>query len=295
MTPNASQLSALSRLFSSSVFRDMAKTGRSSLFARLFRQTGVETFCRVDATVGDAFEKAFSILRKSGCRDEYVYRAALTHNILLGTHSLKSASMLTEFRAGSCKADLVILNGTGTVYEIKSERDSLARLSNQVANYQKVFATIYVIAGESHVRDVLDETPADVGVMCLSQRNRIRKVREAVNRPDRVCPESIFESIRSIEARAILRELKVTIPDVPNTLLHRELRTCFKSLNPEEVHSAMVKTLRRSRNLAPLGELVDQLPSSLQPAALSIQVRRADHNRLVGAVQTPLGAAMAWA
>jgi hypothetical protein len=273
----------------------MAKTGRSSLFARLFRQTGVETFCRVDATVGDAFEKAFSILRKSGCRDEYVYRAALTHNILLGTHSLKSASMLTEFRAGSCKADLVILNGTGTVYEIKSERDSLARLSNQVANYQKVFATIYVIAGESHVRDVLDETPADVGVMCLSQRNRIRKVREAVNRPDRVCPESIFESIRSIEARAILRELKVTIPDVPNTLLHRELRTCFKSLNPEEVHSAMVKTLRRSRNLAPLGELVDQLPSSLQPAALSIQVRRADHNRLVGAVQTPLGAAMAWA
>ena len=57
----------------------------------------------------------------------------------------------------------------------------------------------------------------------------------------------------------------------------------------------MVKTLRLTRNLAPLGELVDQLPSSLQPAALSIQVRRADHDRLVEAVRTPLGAAMNWA
>jgi hypothetical protein len=295
MTPNALQLSALSRLFSSSVFREMAKKGRSSLFARLIGQTGIEARFSHGTTVGDAFDLAFSVLCRSGLRDEYVYRAALTHNVLLGTHSLNTASMLSEFRAGACKADLVILNGTATVYEIKSERDSLARLANQVANYKKVFAKVYVVAGESHVRDVLEETPADVGVMCLSRRHSISTVREAADRLDRVCPETIFDSLRSAEARAILLDLKVPVPDVPNTMLHPALRACFERLKPEDVHRAMVKTLKLSRDLAPLGKLVDQLPSSLQPAALSIQVRRADHDRLVDAVRTLLGAATAWA
>ena len=271
----------------------MAKTGRSPLFARLFGQTGVEAPSG-GATVGEAFDQAFSVLRKSDMRDEYVYRAALTHNILLGTHSIKTASMLTEFRAGTCKADLAILNGTATVYEIKSERDSLTRLANQVANYRKVFATVYVIAGKSHVRAVMEETPSDVGVMRLSRSHSIKTIRKAVERPDRVCPKTIFESLRSAEARAILCDLRIPVPDVPNTLRHNALRTCFERLRPEDVHRAMVKTLKCSRNLAPLGELVDQLPASLKPAALSIQVRRADHHRLVGAVHTPLDAALAW-
>lgn len=272
----------------------MAKKGRSALFARLFAQTGISA-CSADQEVGEAFDAAFAVLRRSGLRDEYIYRAALTHNILLGTHSLNTACILTEFRAGACKADLAVLNGTGTVYEIKSERDSLARLANQVANYKKVFAKVYVIAGEAHVHDIVENTTADVGVMCLSRWDRITKVRRASDQPDRVCPVTIFESLRSAEARAILRDLAAPVPEVPNTLLHGAMRESFARLRPEEVHRAMVKTLKRTRNLAPLGTLVDQLPVSLQPAALSIQVRRADHKRLVEAVRTPLIAAMSWA
>jgi hypothetical protein len=137
MLLKATQLSALSRLFSPSVFREMARKGRSTLFAQLFTQSGLLEKKTTDVrTVSAAFDIAFSVLRRAGTRDEYVYRAALTHNILLGTHSLNTASMLTEFRAGSCKADLAILNGTGTVYEIKSDRDSLSRLVTQVENYR---------------------------------------------------------------------------------------------------------------------------------------------------------------
>jgi hypothetical protein len=57
----------------------------------------------------------------------------------------------------------------------------------------------------------------------------------------------------------------------------------------------MVKTLKRTRDLAPLSNLVDKLPRSLHAAALSIQVRRTDHERIIAAVATPLGAAMTWA
>jgi hypothetical protein len=265
------------------------------MFARLIGQAGLNLRSEHVATVGDAFNEAFSVLRRSGLRDEYVYRAAITHNVLLGTHSLKTASMLTEFRAGACKADLVILNGTATVYEIKSERDSLARLANQIANYKKVFAKIYVIAGESHVGEVLEGTSTDVGVMCLSRRHSISTVREAMDRQDRVCPATIFDSLRSSEACAILRDLGVSVPNVPNTVLHSTLRAIFERLKPEDVHRAMVQTLKRSRDLASLSELVDQLPLALQPAALSLHIRRADHARVVEAVRTRLNVAMTWA
>lgn len=273
----------------------MAEKGRSPLFARLAGHTDIVGRCAENATVGEAFDAAFDVLKAAGHRDEYIYRSALTHNVLMGTHSLNTACMLTEFRAGACKADLAILNGTATVYEIKSERDSLARLANQVSNYKQVFAKVYVIASEGHVSGVLDTVPDDVGVMMLASRYRISTVRAAEDRPDRICPVTVFQSLRSAEAATILRSLKVAVPEVPNTQRHAAMRALFEALDPTAVHKAMVSTLKRTRNLAPLRDLVDQLPRSLHAAALSIQVRRSDHDRIVEAIATPLGAAMTWA
>ena len=296
MALNATQLSALSRLFSASVLREMAKKGNSPLFARLLVDTGLLTrqACAAIRTVGAAFEAAFVDLSQLGWRDEYIYRAALTHKILLGVHSLNTASMLTEFRVGTSKADVVILNGTSTVYEIKSERDSLARLENQLSNYRKVFAKIYVIASESHVQEVLNSTSSDVGVMSLGRRNRIRIERKTVDRSSFVCPVTICESLRSAEAATILRNLGVSVPNVPNTMLHGAMRECFTHLAPQDVHEQMVQTLKKTRKLASLSGLVDQMPHSLKPAVLATQVRHADHERLIKAMNTPLDEALTW-
>lgn len=291
---SAAQLSVLTRLFSATVFREMAKNGRSGLFRRLLEQTDLREHAGTRATVGDIFDFAFEILKVAGHRDEYIYRAAISHKVLLGTHSLRTASMLNEFRAGNCKADLVILNGTATVYEIKSERDTLARLANQIDNYKRVFAKVNVIASERHVEGVLATVPDDVGVMCLSKRYQITTVRDAIDCPARICPVTVFESLRTGEATAILKAMGVTVPQVPNTLRHAVMRDLFADLDPATLHVEMVRTLKRTRDLAPLGELIDHLPASLQAAALSVSVRRVDHPRLVDAVATPLPAAMTW-
>ncbi|KAB0684657.1 sce7726 family protein [Burkholderia territorii] len=293
-TYSTAQLSALTRLFSAAVFREMAKNGRSGLFRRLLGQTDLIEHVGPYATVGDTFDSAFDILKIAGHRDEYIYRAAISQKVLMGTHSLRTASMLNEFRVGNCKADLVILNGTATVYEIKSERDSLARLVNQVGNYKRVFAKVNVIASESHIEGILDTIPDDVGVMCLSKRYRIALVREAVDCPARICPVTVFESLRMAEGISILQALGVTVPEVPNTQKHAVMRDLFAKLDPVALHVEMVRTLKRTRDLAPLGDLVDSLPRSLQAAALSVSVRRSDHSRLIEAIATPLLAAMTW-
>ena len=291
---SAAQLSALTRLFSATVFREMAKKGRSGLFRRLLGQTDLIERVGPCATVGDIFDSAFNILKIAGHRDEYIYRAAISQKVLMGTHSLRTASMLNEFRVGSCKADLVILNGTATVYEIKSERDSLARLVNQVENYKRVFAKVNVIASEGHIDGVLNTIPDDVGVMCLSKRYRITSVREAADRPERICPVTVFESLRMAEGISILRAMGVAVPEVPNTRKHTAMRELFATRDPVAVHAEMVRTLKRTRDLAPLGGFVDRLPKSLLAAALSVSVPRSDHSRLIDATATPLRVAMTW-
>lgn len=284
---------ALTRLFSPAIVRELATTGRSPAFARLLRGTSLATRSDV-ATVGHAFDEAFSILKRTGHRDEYVYRTALTQKILLGTHSLRTASMVTEFRAGSCKADVVILNGTATAWEIKSERDSLTRLRNQLENYPRVFAAVNVIASEAHLMGVLAAAPRDIGVWSLSKRYQLTPIRQAHPRPERTSPDAIFESLRSSEAKTILEALGVTVPVVPNTQLRTMLAALFRTADPVQVHFEMVRTLKRTRSLAPLGEVVSKLPRSLHAAVLSTSIRRTDRAQLVASVQTPLSSALAW-
>ncbi len=289
------QLAAISRLFSSSVIQEMARKGRSPLFARLARQSRLLSLLPLSERVYTLFDAAFSLLKREGYRHEYIYKAALTHKILLGRHSLQTASMMNEFRVGECKADVAILNGTATVYEVKSERDSLSRLARQVAAYSTVFAKVYVIAAESHVQAVAKTVPKFVGILRLNQRHHISTLREAADRPEHTSPSAIFDSIRTAEARIILSSLGITIPPVPNTALHSVLRESFVKLAPIEAHAGMVRVLKRTRNLLPLSALVDQLPLSLQTAALSVPLRKSDHERLVTAVNSSLQDAMAWA
>ena len=290
----AEQLAAISRLFSSSVIREMARKGKSPLFARLASQSLLHNSLPAYEPVYSLFEAAFSLLKREGHRHEYIYKAALMHKILLGKHSLQTASMLNEFRVCECKADLAILNGTATVYEVKSERDSLSRLERQIAAYTKVFGQVYVIAAEGHIDAVMGSISEDIGILQLTRRHQISTLRDAADRRDDTSPVAIFDSIRTDEARAILLSQGVSIPIVPNTALNSVLRKLFSKLDARTAHDGMVQILKKTRNLLPLSDLVAQLPHSLQIAALSIPLRKLDHARLVAAVNTRLEDAMAW-
>lgn len=288
------QLSAVSRLFSASLIRELARKGRSSLFARLARESSLLEVIGPDEPIRNLFDSAFSLLKKKDYRHEYIYKSAITHKVLLGKHSLQTAVILNEFRVGSSKADSVILNGTSTVYEIKSERDSLARLEQQVASYRRVFAKVNIITGENHLDSVIGMVPEDVGILLLSDRYQISPIREAAERPDRTDPKEIFNSIQLIEAKKILKSLNLEIPKLPNTRMHEALGNKFSKLSAVQAHDGMVRILRTTRSLLPLAEFIGELPRSIQPAVLSISLRKQDQSKLLIAMETPISEAQKW-
>lgn len=288
-----SQLSTLSRMFSAAVVRDLGRTGRSSLLARLIRQSDLAD-ASLKASVGEVFEIAFATLRASGNRDEYVYRAAITQKLLLGRHSLQTASVLNEVRIGSNRADVVVLNGTSTAYEIKSERDSLSRLSTQLDSYRRVFASVVVVTSPKHVSELLDVCPPDVGILALSPRYRLQVIREPEGSLRHVESLAIFDLLRSSEAKSILMRLGLNPPNVPNTQLRAEMSAIYATLDPVQVHEMMVSTLKQSRSLARAHSSLGQIPPSLHAAVLSMNFQQVELDRVRAGAATPVDVALSW-
>lgn len=288
------ELATQSRIFSPTVVRELGESGRSPLLARLLTETRIPQELSINATLADAFNLAFSTLRKLGNRDDYVYRTALIQKIVLGKHNLRTATILNELRAGSSKADVVILNGTSTAYEIKSERDSFQRLPSQLADYRSVFASVNVVTSPSQANQVLRLVPDDVGVIILSSRFHLQVVREATDLPERTNSLAILSTLRVDEALQVLQELKLSFPDVPNTRRWSELRAVFGELDPAEVHAKAIKVLRSSRSCAELQPFVNELPKALSAAILSANLSSRARENLQAAVWQPLSSVLAW-
>jgi hypothetical protein len=289
------EVAAMARLFSAAVVRDLATKGQSKLLARLIPQTGLLGCVYPETTLREVFETAFGVMRRPSYRHEYVYKNALAQRVLLGTHSLKSATMLTEFRVGKCKADVVILNGTAVAYEIKSERDSLARLEQQLAAYLEVFELVNVLVGENHRAATLAAVPDEVGVLVLSGRFQLSTVRPARSNAERLVPIKIFECLQRHEAELVLQTCGRTVPSLPNTQMHRALRAEFVQLSSAEAHAAAVEVLKKTRSSVSCGDQLGTLPPSLATAILSMRMRQSDRVQLARTMDVALAAATEWA
>lgn len=282
------QATVLTALFSATNLKNMADNNTLGMFATLLREARVTAEQIKGITkIEQVYEAVFKALALPGMRNEYVYKSALAHKLLLGVHSLNTATMLSEFRTGASKADVVILNGTSTVYEIKSERDSLSRLKTQLDDYQKTFARVNVITSEKQVDSVLASIPKKVGVLCLTRRYQISTIRAAVNQPELVCPITIFKSLRRNEASTILENLGITLPDVPNTKIYSEMLKLFAQQDSTQIHSEMVKVLKQTRSQAKLNSFISRLPKSLQAAGLTLELNNKQQQGLLASLNKP--------
>jgi len=73
---------------------------------------------------------------------------------------------------GRCRADIAVINGHFVGYEIKSDKDSLRRLPEQINVYSAVFDRASVIVGEKHARAVKSLLPGWWGLILTTQGPR---------------------------------------------------------------------------------------------------------------------------
>lgn len=266
---NSKYNAGLSRFFSSAILNELLKKGYSAFFKEMVHVSGIDKTIDGNTSLREFLQNVYNHLCIN-YRSEYIYKNAIANKILLGKHSLNTTCMLTEFRVADCKADAVLINGTSTVYEIKSELDSMERLHKQIEAYEKVFDMIHVITAPSQIEKVELNLPIHVGILSLNQQNIISPIREAQSRKHSVVPEVIFDSLRKPEYTAIIKELYGTVPTVPNTQIYRICRNLFSKLPPEVAHNNMVRILKKRGDCKLLKEFIDAAPACLSAYALSL-------------------------
>ena len=249
--------------------------------AGLFREFDPATLLR------DFFDQVHTLLFRN-YRNEYIYKNAIARKVLLGIHSLNTASMLTELRAGACKADAVVLNGTSTVYEIKSAYDSMERLTRQIAAYQQVFDRINVITSNSQLDKVARVVSEDIGLVVLTDRYTISTVREPASFKRTVRPEVIFDSLRRNEYEQIIKEQFGEVPQVSNARMYQTCRELFSGLDPTKAHDSMVVVLKKRDNSKRLRDFILSVPESLTASSLSCKLGVAEQTRFSQLLNMPI-------
>jgi hypothetical protein len=66
---------------------------------------------------------------------------------------------------GAARIDIAVINGVLHGYEIKSDRDTLLRLPEQMDIYNAVFDQITLVVGKSHLHDAINFVPDWWGIM----------------------------------------------------------------------------------------------------------------------------------
>lgn len=122
--------------------------------------------------------------------------------------------LLDEFGIleGRHRADVAAVNGALHAYEIKSDRDSLARLDAQSQAYARVFDFVTVVATRRHLAELEAVLPAWCGLWearSVRAQVRILRLRDARRNPN-VDPNSLVQLLWREEAVRILADLGIT-------------------------------------------------------------------------------------
>jgi hypothetical protein len=177
--------------------------------------------------------------------------------------------MTDEIRSAGSRADVVILNGTSTVYEIKSQYDSFDRLDSQLLDYKRVFDRICIVTTDAKAAFALRSTEPSVGIIAMLHDGTLRTLREPASNKDNIDPGAVFDCMRQSEFRGAVLEAFGLVPDVPNSRLYRRARELFCSLSPAIAHDLMVSQVKKRGKRKAFADLIDAAPSSLKHACLS--------------------------
>jgi hypothetical protein len=135
---------------------------------------------------------------------------------LLATSARDSDSVVIEelgLSRGHVRADIALVDGRLHGYEIKSDRDSLRRLSRQVELYSKVFDFATLVVGDRFIENAKDAVPGWWGILHARQASTglkfttLRRCRVNPERDVRVLAELLWasEALKLLDDRNVAR------------------------------------------------------------------------------------------
>jgi len=267
----------IAQLFGSPIISELASKGTSGRLNEVVQYSGLRSCNNRKITYKDLFARAYKYLQKN-YRSEYLYKNNVARQLLLKRHSLQIASLLSEFRVGESKADVVILNGTSTVYEIKTDYDNFDRLDSQLLDYSKVFDKIYVVLSKNKLAEMQNSLPPHVGIILLKEKEILVEVKEAQSNKINIIPDYVINSLRKNEIEEILQSYLGYNLNVPNTQFYSRARALLNKISPVNLHYMMLSVLRDRNREYPSEKFIQTIPCHLKFAGLTTPLNQKEQD-----------------
>lgn len=236
---------SLSRLISNAGFRklmledDYKKYG--SQVKSVLQKGGVplEKKCSIKSLLDTSYDH---LLKQY--RHEYVYKTTLLSEYVLKQFSLESSVILNEFKINKSIADLVLVNGTNKVFEIKTELDSPERLKSQLTDYYKAFSEVYIVTHHSLEAKYLSIIDKEVGLMVFNEDNTISLSRPAVFNTSFFDNIAMMKAMRKSEYVAVLKNLCGFIPETTQFNFFKECLKMAECIDAESFQQEFLRIIK---------------------------------------------------
>ena len=160
-------------------------------------------------------------------------------------------------RHGTARIDFAIINGVMCGYEIKSDRDTLERLPEQVKEFNAVFDKLTLVVGKRHLYKAMYFVPDWWGVIVAKTDTNNRIIFQTIRKPDKNKKQiglSIARLLWREEALQILEEKKNAdgIRHKPREFIYERLANMLDTNTLKEQVSSLLISRKGWRSDQPL-------------------------------------------
>ncbi|WP_308779542.1 sce7726 family protein [uncultured Clostridium sp.] len=266
----------LNRIFTQNTFKELIEVGDENYYCTVVKRylNNIES-----KENGCLISEIYTLMRKK-YRNEYFYKNTLLNKLLLGVHSLNTATALTEVPICNSKADFILINGKAVLYEIKTELDTFDRLEGQINDYYKAFNNVCVVTCESNykrINSILENT--NVGICILTNRNTISTRKNPIEYNSKLNHETMFKVLRKKEFENILLKYYGELPETTQFKYYSACFEKFKGIEIKEVHKYMINELKK-RNKIDVEEYNKYVPNELKFIAYFGNYKKDDYRKL---------------
>ena len=238
---------ALSAIFSRKTFADLLEFGDYDKFEIISRRYPL--LSGPGKTYWDYLRSAYRYIKRH-YRSEYVFKNEFLTQVLLKQYGTLNTAVFSEFRIVHSVADVALFNGESKAYEIKTEYDSPARLSSQLAEYSKLFDKSYLITSEACLDKYLPLLSERTGVMVMADsggRPVLEMIRESEDN-ESLDVETLIKSLHTSEYKNIVRDYYGEVPEVSSFQMFNACRELLAGIPEKELRQSFLREIKKRKN-----------------------------------------------
>ncbi len=214
-------------------------------------------------------------------RNEYIFKNEILNKLLLGRHSPRTTTLLDELRIGKSKADIVLINGSARVYEIKSNLDNLERLDNQINDYKTVFDEIVIVTDAIQIEKLLEKYSNDsLGLVEFTENKTLKTIKELKKDQSYFEYETLFKLLRKSEYLEIIEKRFGSLPKVPNTKIFKECLQIVKNIDLLTFQKLVFEQLKKRKLNRPDYLMDNKTPYELKYICHTLNLNEQQYNKL---------------